>query len=868
MDQSLFRYIWRKSRPEQIVILTLILLSMPTYFLSLDVPKRIVNDALQGRAFTGGRATANLFSFDIALPQALGGAHIASFPGLELGQLSYLMALSFTFLVLVLINGAFKLVINIRKGVLGERVLKQMRYDVFAVMMRFRPEDIRTLKPAEAASMIKDEIEPIGEFAGDAYIQPAFLGVQAVTALVFIVLQNIWLGLVALVVVLTQALLIPRLRQRLLVLGRARQLGSRKLAGRIGSVVETAPVVHVFGAAEYQKSIIERQLQYLLGIRISLYKRKFAVKYLNNLLAQIAPFFFYAIGGYFALRGQLDIGQLVAAIIAYRDLPPPVKELIDWDQQRNDVTIKYEQVIHQLSEKVLMPVDAAGGVGEVHGLLQTSGLEVSEAHGRKLLSAISIEIPYPSHVALVGSTDSGRDAFAKAISRQISNAKGEVLVGGRRLGDMSVREASRHVIYAGVDAGLMAGSIRENVLLAVRKSELGEHVHADEADVAWIDLGASGAARLEEINARIVEALDLVGMRDDLYRFGLHGCIAADSDGSIASRLVLARQRVQAELERQGMLSRVELFDPDRYNRNSTIGENILFGVPVDRAWTEAEIGRNRLFLRALAQEKLSEDLVEIGRKVAITTLEMMSDLPAGHPIFERYSLIGPHEIDETRKQLEEMQSERGLRRRKRGTGGRFISIALRYNEERHRFGLVGAELMERVVRLRHRLRGVIDKWSPGAVAFFDPNSHNVAAPIRDNLLFGRTGFGLPQTEQRILDIIHASLNELRLDPLIREIGLDYDVGPGGKLLSPTQRAAVNVARCLVRKSPIVVIDGALVAFAPEEQAALLERLAGRMRDRTLIVTLPEGGATDGFDKVLLFSSGTVKVAAQLARAV
>ena len=38
------------------------------------------------------------------------------------------------------------------------------------------------------------------------------------------------------------------------------------------------------------------------------------VKFLNNLLAQLTPFFFYAVGGYFALRGRLDIGQLVAVI--------------------------------------------------------------------------------------------------------------------------------------------------------------------------------------------------------------------------------------------------------------------------------------------------------------------------------------------------------------------------------------------------------------------------------------------------------------------------------------------------------------------------------------------------------------------------
>ena len=46
--------------------------------------------------------------------------------------------------------------------------------------------------------MIKDEVEPIGGFIGDAFITPMFLGVQALTALIFIMMQNFWLGLIAL----------------------------------------------------------------------------------------------------------------------------------------------------------------------------------------------------------------------------------------------------------------------------------------------------------------------------------------------------------------------------------------------------------------------------------------------------------------------------------------------------------------------------------------------------------------------------------------------------------------------------------------------------------------------------------------------
>ena len=83
--------------------------------------------------------------------------------------------------------------------------------------------------------------------------------------------------------------------------------------------------MHVHNTSNWERAEIGQRLFTLFTIRLQIYNRKFFVKFLNNFLAQLTPFFFYAIGGYFALRGTLDIGQLVAVVAAYRELPPPVE---------------------------------------------------------------------------------------------------------------------------------------------------------------------------------------------------------------------------------------------------------------------------------------------------------------------------------------------------------------------------------------------------------------------------------------------------------------------------------------------------------------------------------------------------------------
>ena len=125
------------------------------------------------------------------------------------------------------------------------------------------------------------------------------------------------------------------------MLGRERQLTARELAGRVGEIVDGIGAIHVHDTSNYERADIAARLGRIFKIRYDLYQWKFLVKFLNNFLAQVTPFLFYAIGGYLALQGRLDVGQLVAVIAAYKDLPGPMKELIDWDQQRQDVQVKY-----------------------------------------------------------------------------------------------------------------------------------------------------------------------------------------------------------------------------------------------------------------------------------------------------------------------------------------------------------------------------------------------------------------------------------------------------------------------------------------------------------------------------------------------
>ena len=222
MDQNVFRFIWRFSRREQIVILIATIISFPFLYYSLELPKIIVDEAIGGTGVT--------------FPLSVFGA--------SLGQIDYLLMLSGIFLGLVCINGAFKYYINVYRGLVGERMLRRLRFDLYHRVLRFRLPQFRRMSQGEIIPMITAEVEPVGGFAGDAFALPAFQGGTLLVYMVFIFIQDPVLGAAAIALYPVQAYIIPNLQWHVNQLGKRRVRAVRQLSDRIGETVSGTQEIH------------------------------------------------------------------------------------------------------------------------------------------------------------------------------------------------------------------------------------------------------------------------------------------------------------------------------------------------------------------------------------------------------------------------------------------------------------------------------------------------------------------------------------------------------------------------------------------------------------------------------------------------
>jgi ABC-type multidrug transport system fused ATPase/permease subunit len=860
LESTVYRFILRHSWRQQIYLLLVTLASFPFLYISLSLPKTIINQAIRESAH---------------FPQTIHGITLARIP--------YLMVLCSLFLLLVILNGSFKQHINTYKGRLGERMLRRFRFQLYQRLLRFPLSYFSKASSAQIIPMITAECESLGGFIGDAIALPAFQGGTFLTIIFFMFMQDPVLGAAAVAGIPVQAYVIPKLQRKVNQLNRTRVRTIRQVADRVNEASAGMVEIHANDLVKLQLTDFAHLLGRIYDIRFEIYQRKFFTKRLNNFINQLVPFFFYSIGGYLVIRGHLSFGALVAVLAAYKDMASPWKELLDFYQNKENSRIIYDQIVEQFQPAGLAATDLLLAeppeIPHLTGEMVVSNLSLADDDSSRILDAVSFDLKLDEHVAIIGQAGSGKSELAQVLARLIPPTAGRITVGGDNLAELPMAVVGRRIGYVSATPYLFAGSLRENLLLVLRHRpmrpaeyddgtarrrarQLEETRRAGNIDfdlhADWVDYDAAGVADKEELALRIAAILDEVDLAADVYDFGLRGRIDPDHNPALAERLLEARRALARRLADEGITKLVETYDPARYNNNASVAENLLFGTPIGPGFDFDGLAGNAYVLKVLDEVGLTDDLVEAGRQVAATMTEMFADLPPGHPFFEQFSFIGADDLPDYQAILATIDNG-GLKALDAEERRKLLALPFRLVVARHRLGAVDEPMQQRILEARAAFRRGLPAEAQAQIAFFDPERYNAAASLQDNVLFGKVAYGEADAPERVPAVLAEVLDAMQLRPAVIDVGLDYQVGSGGSRLSLSQRQRAAIARALLKRPDMLVLNEATGALDARSQAKISGGVRQAMAGHCLVWVLHRAGLARDFGRVLVMSGGKLQ---------
>ncbi len=849
MDSNFIRFVWRNSKRDQLIILALTILTFPLVYLSLEIPKIIVNDAIDGSGF----------------PRVV--------LGFEFEQVPYLLLLCFAFLgMVVLINGV-KWVLWIAVGMCGERMLRRLRFMLFEQVLRYRISRFRTTKPGEVIQSMLAEIEPLGGFIGEVISTPAFQGGLLCVYMLFIFMQDVWLGLAAISLYPVQAVVIPILQKKVIRLNRARARNNRVLADTIGESVGNIPEIFTNNTPRWHLAQLTNRLHTNTMIRLDLFRRKFTIKFVNNFLNQLTPFFFYSIGGYLVIVGRLDFGSLVAVLAAYKDLAGPWREVLNYIQRWTDFNSRYEYVIESFTgEGVFGPERIYDDDAEpLRGDLELDGVEGGPGSGGLTVTRLTIR---PGEtVAVFGGGNGARDALLRMMAGLAEPAAGRVTMGGQPLTEVTLPQLGASVAYVGAEPGMLNRSIRNNLVYGLlrRAPDLAEQSTAEamallrearltgnltaDPEGDWVDYEAAGVDGPEGLDRRILGLVERVGLADDLVGSALDSRLDPAEAERWTGPILAARAELRAVFDADELADVVEHWEPGRFNRNGDLIENLFFGLPTETAPDVRAYVRMPVVAETVDAVGMRRELEEIGRDIAdefatlVETVGEGSSVLDGFPAYPKADILGAAELVRSfhGQPLDAIKPEQ------RET---LLALALAFVETRDRLDVLDEKRIERLMaaqaRAREHLAGRDD------VVFFDEERFNPGRSVAENVLNAKRRHDRKAAWKMLAERMEAAIRAAGLrDELIR-LGLDAPAGSGGSNLSATARRRVALVRALLKRPQLMILDG-VASGAGEPDRGLRAVVREEQPEAAFVFAADDTSIDDADTRVEIEPNGTVQ---------
>ena len=851
MEKTLFGFIWRYSKRDQIILLVLTAISFPFLYLSLDLPKTIINKAIGGKD----------------VPEEIFG--------MTVDQIDYLLILSGAFLALVFVNGGFKFYVNVFRGQLGERMLRRLRYSLLSRVLRFPLPQFKRVSQGEVIQMVNSEVEPLGGFVGDSIALPAFQGGTLLTILVFMFVQDWMLGLAAIALYPIQGYIIPKLQWHVNQLGKARVRNVRVLAEKIGEAVSGIEEVHANDGARRILARFTERLGVIYDIRYEIFRRKFFIKFINNFIAQLTPFFFYSIGGYLVIKGDLTFGALVAILAAYKDLSAPWKELLTYYQRLADSCIKYDQVIEQFDPQGIWPENYQMAEIEADfslaGNVSAGNLSILDEESQPIVEKLSFDISKSEHIALTGPSSGGKDLATILMARLLAPDSGQIVVAGKQIADLPEAATGRYMGYIGPNAFVFNATLKENILLGAMhrpistEGELNEDLKnaqlsgnsLDDLGAEWLDYNAIGVDSDEGLQKRLIELLQVVDLDGDVYSMGLRSALDGSDDDQLLEQILTARKKFRERLDKSDISNFVESFDKEVFNSNASVAENLLFGTPKGDSFNSENIGTNAYVVEILERVGLKDEFIRIGRDVASTMVELFADLPSDHEYFSQYSFISSEDLPEFQTLL--ARSERlGVENMSTVDSNQFLSLPFKIIPARHRLDLITDDIQKRILEARKLFAEEIGDELRDEIEFFEAGHYNRSSSIQDNILFGKIALDKANAIEEVNYLVTEIIDNENLRPVIINAGLDSQAGLAGSRLSQGQRQKLSIARALLRRPDHLILNEATSSLDSGSQTLVMSNLLSEMKGRNITWALQRASLAENFDRVLVLSGGQV----------
>ena len=315
LPQGVYRYVVRSAARPQLYLALVSIALFGLSFVPLELQRRIVNSAIRDEVF------------------------------------DQLVTLCLAYLGIVLFQGGIKFLMNVMRGRISENAIRDIRLRV-----RLQIEDTKSNDEdsGKSVSLVAAEVEPLGGFIGESISSPLVQIGSLITILGYLTWVEPLMAAAAVLLFLPQFFFVPPMQAAINARSKARIEALRD----VGDVIVDSADSGRREAREQGKefaALIDRVFKQ----RISIFRIKFAMKFLINMLNHLGGIGVLFIGGWLVIEGRTEVGTIVAFLSGLQRIAEPGRMLVSFFRQLTEARVRYGLIREFFAERSSNRTDGA-----------------------------------------------------------------------------------------------------------------------------------------------------------------------------------------------------------------------------------------------------------------------------------------------------------------------------------------------------------------------------------------------------------------------------------------------------------------------------------------------------------------------------
>ena len=409
--------------------------------------------------------------FTIVSPKILGKATDKVVEGLMSGMGIDFDALLDIIIFLCAIYAASSLLSFLQGYVMSgvsQRITYRLRKEISEKMDRMPLKYFDTKTHGEILSRVTNDVETVNQSLNQSMTQIITSVTTVIGILVMMVSINIWMSLMAVIVIPMSALLIKAVVKKTQGYFQDQQRYLGDANGHVEEMYTGHQVVKAFNGEEAAIETFDEINEHLCE---SAWKSQFLsglMQPISNLFGNIAYVLVCILGGIFAINGRVSIGDIQAFIQYIRNFNQPIAQLANVANMLQSTAAAAERVFEFINEdeeteKTDLALLKTPDINQHKGNVTFDHISFGYDPENIIINDFSAEIKQGQRVAIVGPTGAGKTTIVKLLMRFYELNSGHIYIDGTDITDYSREDLRKMFGMVLQDTWLYSGSIMDNI---------------------------------------------------------------------------------------------------------------------------------------------------------------------------------------------------------------------------------------------------------------------------------------------------------------------------------------------------------------------------------------------------------------------